>query len=368
MSVRKIKLDDTTKRIANLFRDTLPELPDDARLIKLTDDDVSKLKKCKCDTENISFANSMITSFFMPEYSEDKVEDEDEWPRYIMIAGDFSLPTDEDISELEMSSEWLYPWASFFEPKLREGIGKDEINQFIWPYTQKDGSVDQDELLKFFPPFKLYRIQSPLIGNSDLRLIVNMAYLNQPAFHTLNFSQSIIDEFKDSLADTDPDVETLVKAFTADRWEYCFFTLYQCIEPLFNNLLAKTLKEALEISEKKDHLEITEVLRQNALVIPDENSVIYIMYDKYLPEELRETFCDIFSRPKTGVHAMTSGAIGRHIYSVRNKIVHHPQSASTKKELNSNMNLINEMKDYNWDKLCLTLLKAYRHFKHQIPM
>lgn len=363
--MRKININDATKRIADLFRDTLPELPNDAHLIKLTDEYIKRLKKCRCETENISLANSEITSFFLPENSDDNVEGESAY--YIMIAGNFSLPTNEDISELEISSEWLYPWASFFVPKLRTEIGRDEINQFIWPYTQKDGSVDQDELLKFFPPFKLYRIQSPLNGDSDLRLIVNLAYLNQSEFHSLNFSQSLINEFKDSLTDIESDVETLAKAFTAERWEYCFFTLYQCIEPLFNNLLAKTLKEALEISEKKDHLEITEILKKNALVIPDESSVITIMYDKYLTEDLREAFCDIFNRPKIGEHAMSPGAIGRHIYSIRNKIVHHPQSASTKKELDSNMNLINEMKFYDWDKLCLMLLKAYRHFKRQIP-
>lgn len=365
MSVRKININDATKRIADLFRDTLPELPNDARLIKLTDEYIKRLKKSRCETENISFANSKITSFYMPENSDDNVDDESSY--YIMIVGDFSLPTNEYIFELEITSEWLYPWASFFVPKLRDGVGKDEINQFIWPYTQQYGSVDQDELLRLFPSFKLYRVQSPLNGDSDLKLIVNMAYLDQPQFHGLEFSQSLINEFKCSLADTKPDIETLTKAFTADRWEYCFFTLYQCIEPLFNNLLAKTLKEALEISEGKDHMEITEILKKNALVIPDESSVITVMYSKYLSEELRETFCDIFNRPKTGEHAMNPGAIGRHIYSIRNKIVHHPQSASTKKELDSNMNLINEMKSYNWDRLCLTLLKTYRCFKRQIP-
>ena len=338
MGVRKININDVTKRIAALFRESLPELPEDARLVKLTDEDMNRLKKCRCDIENISIANSMITSFSMPEFiSEDKAEEN---ACYIMISGNFSLLANGDISEVELSSEWLYPWASFLDPKLRRGIGKDEINQFIWPYTQNGGVVDQDELIKLFPRFRIYRILPVLNGIDDLRLIVNMAYLDQPKYHSLYFSQNIIDEFKDSLSDPDPDVETLMKAFTSARWENCFFALYQCIEPLFNNLLAKTLKEALSISKEKDHLEITEILKKNALVIPDEGSVITVMYDNYLPDDLRESFCEIFNRPKGGDNAMTRGAVGKHIYSIRNKIVHQPQIASNNKQWNSNKNII----------------------------
>ena len=92
------------------------------------------------------------------------------------------------------------------------------------------------------------------------------------------------------------------------------------------------------------------------------------MYENYLTQDLKNDFCDIFNKPKDGANATNSGTIGRHIYSIRNKIVHHPLSASTKKELESNQNLLQDMRNYDWDRLCLTLLKSYRHFKRQIPL
>ena len=247
MGVRKIDIGGTTRKIAGLFRETLPELLEDARLVELTKDDFVRLNKCRCNIGNISIANSLVTSFFMPE-SADETDDK---ACYIMVSGNFTLLPNDNLTEIVQSPLWVYPWASFFTPRLKKSVGTDEINQYIWPFAQSEGKVDQSELLNMFTPYTVYRVLTPIEDDDDLRFIVFMAYLDQPDYHRLSFSESLVKEFKDSLSDPDPDIGTLFNAISADRWENCFFALYQCLEPLFNNLLAKTLKAALSISEEK---------------------------------------------------------------------------------------------------------------------
>lgn len=346
----------TRKKIASFFQGIVEDLPEDAKLVNLSANEVAMLKKCRSKFSRLILADSQLEVLSF-------VDNANDTSFYVMICGNFTLVENDIVSEIEPTSMWIYPLVEFFNMGLRDGISHNIINEYIWPYTRNDGHVDQSKLIELFPLFRVYRITQRIDSLADFALIANMAFLDQPKFHRLQFKDALIDEFKNSLSDTSPDSDTLAQAFTADRWEYCFFALYRCLEPLFNNLLAKTLKKELSIGDDKSHFDITEILRKNSLVMPEEKLNISTLFSKFLSDELKKEFCNILNKP-----ADTSpGAIGQHIYNIRNRIVHHPNSASSKRILLSNSSLSAEMKRYDWPKLCLTLLRAYRLFKNKIP-
>lgn len=350
-----IQIDAVTARISGLFQPYLPALKPDARIVDLTGDDIRILRACRGKSYSIDYARNRIVVFSKPFVTDDGTL-ADEF--FIAVIGNLDLTSANGVSLMPKVAGDLYPLSAFGDIRLRRNVNPKEVDMYISPVIGGDGVVDQSELLRFFQNFSIYQVSTEAeLEEAYVRTLVYNAYLDDQESHSLEFSEDLVNEFRDAL--TDPDLDHLLAdAFVAVSWHACYAAIFRCIEPLFTNILAKMLRRTFLITSH-DHMQVTQLLQVNGAIIPNEETNICNLFHEALPQALETDFMAVLSMPANS----TRKSIGRKVYSIRNAIIHHPESASKKKDLDNMALLIKDMGAYDWDRVCLTLLRAYRAFK-----
>lgn len=357
-----------TKEIASLFQPYVPQIKNEEGLVKMTVEEREKTKTWRRELETIEFDKSEIVLLRQIEKSKNEDgEETSEVRHYILVTGNLELIEDRDTIKTEVSALHIYPLMSFTKTRLKDNITSNEIVEYISPIVM-GGEIDQCRLLEFFGQFSLYIVspEGKPTSKEDLFRIAGRSYLlNKDNRKHLSFSPEMIDELVDSLNDVKIDLN-LIGAITADKWQYCYFEIYRCIEPLFTNYVAKQIMKELGVSHM-GHREVFDILNKNYLVIPNEDKCITGIFEEHLSESLRTEFCSVLSLSNENDKNKTSSrSIGRKVYKIRNHIVHHPESASSKKDYDSIPIFTKEMENVDWNELSFVLLKAYRLFKSKV--
>lgn len=356
-----------TKEIASLFQPYVPQINNEEGLVKMTAEDREMTKTWRRELETIEFDKSEVVLLRQVDKSTDEYGAErNEEKHYILVTGSLELIDGCDAVKMEVSALHIYPLVSFTKTRLRDNIAAHEIIEYISPIVM-GGEIDQYRLLDFFGPFNLYLVSpegKPTSREELYRLVGRSYLLNKASRKHLPFSPEMINELVNSLNDVKIDLN-LIGAITADKWQYCYFEIYRCIEPLFTNYVAKQLMKELGVSHM-GHREVFDVLNKNYLVIPNEDKCITGIFEEHLSESLRAKFCSVLSLPNEDNNKTSTKSIGKRVYKIRNHIVHHPESASSKKDYDSIPLFAKEMENVDWNELSLALLKAYRLFKRKV--
>ena len=278
--------------------------------------------------------------------------------KYISIIGDINIEAIENTDEIELNVLHFLIAIGLSSVAIKNNIKQDEAEQYLYPLVAGEGSLDFHQIFTFFPSIKVFEIEpkNEIESSTSLRKILIHQIFNSPEYRHLSFTDEFLNELQ-VILERDFFDEFILEAYLAEKWIYCYLRLYRCLEPLFNNLIAKNLKQSLNLEVPVE--EITKTIGGETLVMPDEKTSISRLFE-LLSEPAFEEFKRVFNidgNPDT-----KKSTIGRYVYKIRNKIVHHPRSSSSKKDNDDiDMNL-KSISDEQWNNLCVCLLKAIYSF------
>lgn len=236
--------------------------------------------------------------------------------------------------------------------RIRNTTRLSDVTENIYPVEDGlDTGYDLDTILQLFEPFVVYKVPEEDF-KTEITLKTNIAriLLANQDFIYLKFSENTIKSFSRYYENGNYD-DNMFNSTLAYCWRYCFLDVYRCIEPFFTYMTIYKLKSDLGYANSlKDlHDRITQHLGWK----PNETNSMENLFQKYIPDELQQKIAGL------NIGEGNDEKLGKSIYKLRNRIVHH-QGISSDIE-----NLYTADK---WNLLVEYLIDAIIEFNKQIPV
>ena len=234
---------------------------------------------------------------------------------------------------------------------IREGILEADILDSIYPIEEENVGYDVENVAKLFESFMVYEVPEQEVEREHQIkthiakiLLANQKYLYLP--FTSNTINSYVQYYNKSRYD-----DNIFNSSLAYCWRYCFLDVYRCIEPIFRHLPLSGLKQEIGFQDSIDIL--YEKIYNHCGWRPQETSSMETLFtDQYISEELLQKL------RATNIGDSPDENIGKSIYKLRNKIVHH-QGFSANIEC-----LLTEEK---WNELIGLLIDSLVELRQKIP-
>lgn len=279
---------------------------------------------------------------------------------FIGVVGEIEMSLSSDWEEVELTPFHFFCIFGLSDFSIQSNQTKEDIVNCLYPIATGDGELDFDQFLKFFPKVRVIKMNTSQFDDDQLKDIMIDWVYSDPSFRRLNFTDEFIAHLI-KLHEMGYYDDYMLEAYRAEKWRYCFLRLYRCLEPLFNNLIAKKLKQSFSLANTID--DITRSLQSHHLVWPNEKDHIAELFD-LLPVEI---FYDYRAALELNDDkTLKKGTMGTYIYKIRNRIVHHPSSSSNKKEISEPHIEISNFSEEKWQNICVCLLKSLLNLNIQL--
>ena len=342
-----INIKETYKKLRDNFNQYV-NIPKEHEFIKLSEEDYRKLKTAKRLFDEYRINDVKIIKL--------SIEDNE----YICTIGDIEARNLQYVHEVDFSFLLFISLIGLSSFSIKLNIDQDTAEQFLYPAVSGEGILDFEEIKKFFPQVKVFEIEDDNFFQAEQvrKTLINWIFEDR-IYRRLDFSQDLIDSLLLILPHDFFD-DFILEAYLAEKWIYCYLRLYRCLEPLFNNILAKNLKRTFRLSDNISS--IIDSLKKENLVIPDEKDSITRLFE--LLDDILFNEFKIALKIDTNPNVKKT-TIGKYVYKIRNKIVHHPASSSTKKDSTDPDIDFSKYTSKQWDEICTCMIKAIYHF-HRI--
>lgn len=361
----RIDINEVSKTIACLFHDVFSGIDINSRIIHLDGEEFKEISEVRCDNEIIHVGDLSCFIFNIPK-EKDVVE------QYLAVKGNHAACESEGLEEIEFSKLGIYVMVAFGLLRLNPEISSNDVEQFVSPFVV-NGLEDVSEIERMFEPFRLYRFDDGLIEQKDLPMLLTTWLIHDDSKHILPFDDETKAAFSESTTLSVYD-HYITEAYLSTRWHYCYLEIYRCIEPLFVNIFGRMLITDLNLNRITDE-EICQRLRKYNIMLPNEQKSLEEMTQQYLTDDLYKIFMSEFcvkckereeaekadpaDKPTLDQIAkeVEKRIIARHIYKLRNAIVHHRDSQHHKKNDDDISIDYTEYSEDKWQVLCRALLR-----------
>lgn len=272
--------------------------------------------------------------------------------KHLVVVGSSNLLVENDcFTPVFINNVIFLSIAKSLNLNIREGILEADILDSIYPIEEENVGYDVENVAKLFESFMVYEVPEQEVKREHQIkthiakiLLANQKYLYLP--FTSNTINSYVQYYNKSRYD-----DNIFNSSLAYCWRYCFLDVYRCIEPIFRHLPLSGLKQEISFQDSIDIL--YEKIYNHCGWRPQETSSMETLFtDQYISEELLQKL------RATNIGDSPDENIGKSIYKLRNKIVHH-QGFSANIEC-----LLTEEK---WNELIGLLIDSLVELRQKIP-
>lgn len=240
---------------------------------------------------------------------------------YLIVAGDKDFVCDNsDFLEVDISNSIFLSCVEYMGIKVPNYVNAYDILEGIYPpqEDEKQKGYSIELVSSFFEPLKVYIIPEEIaLSNNSRMTAIGKLIVGNPHLKTLPFTEATTNSYSHFFDNGNFDFN-IINSYMSYSWRYSFLDAYRCIEPIFRHIYLPKLKSDLGISLGIEDL--GDLIERHCGWRPQETGSMEILFDEknsYLSESLINTFKSI------GLGSSTDEKIGKSIYRLRNKIVHH---------------------------------------------
>lgn len=274
---------------------------------------------------------------------------------YLIAAGDAELVSNNtDLVDSKITNTIFLGCVESLKLKVPPHVNAYQIIEQIYePADGSDEGYSIDIICGFFEPLKVFAIPEEIARSKDLSLtIIGKMIVSNFQLKTLSFSQSTLDSFIDFFDNGFFDYN-VINSFLSYCWRYSFLDAYRCLEPLFRHLVLPDLKSALGVNTSIDDL--GELLDIHCGWRPQETGSMQKLFDEnsgYISEGLISRFQSL------SIGDDPNEKVGKSVYQLRNRIVHHQDKYSQ---------IENKLSPHKWDLLIGCILDAIVELRKKFP-
>lgn len=273
--------------------------------------------------------------------------------KYIIIIGTDNLTIDnDDFIPISINNVIFLSVVKSLELKVRGSVSYSYVEDIIYPMEDdKITGYDVDRVCELFEPFLVFEVPAQEVQNEfQIKTHIAKTLLANPEYIYLSFTSNTIKSYIQYYNSGNYD-DNIFNSLLAYCWRYCFLDVYRCIEPIFRHLPLSGLKQEIGFPDTIDSL--YEKIYNHCGWRPQETTSMETLFtDRYLSDKLLQNLRAI------NISVSPEENIGKSIYKLRNRIVHH-QGVSSDIE----KSLSNE----KWNDLVSYLLDALVELRNRIP-
>lgn len=274
--------------------------------------------------------------------------------KYLVIVGTNSLAIDNnDFLEVSINNVIFLSIAEAINLKIRENVSTAYIKDIIYPIEEEKDKTgyELNNIIDLFEPFIVLEVPPQEVQNEfQIKTHIAKILLANSKYTYLEFAPDTIKSYIEYFNSCNYD-DNIFNSILAYCWRYCFLDVYRCMEPLFRHIPLSGLKSEINFTGSIDDL--YDKIYNHCGWRPQETSSMDTLFtNNYLTEELLQK-----------LHLMNIGEspdenVGKSIYKLRNKIVHHQGVLS---DIEKSLTI------ENWNKLISYLLDSLVEFRKKIP-
>lgn len=273
---------------------------------------------------------------------------------FLAIVGTNSLFIDNtDFLEVSINNVIFLSVTGAINLKINENVSTAYIRDVIYPIEEEEKNktgYELNSIKDLFEPFIVLEVPSQEVQNEfQIKAHIAKILLENSKYTYLDFAPDTIKSYIEYFNSCDYD-DNIFNSILAYCWRYCFLDVYRCMEPLFRHIPLHGLKSEINFTGSIDDL--YEKIYNHCGWRPQETSSMETLFtSNYLTEELLEKLrlMNIGESPDENV--------GKSIYRLRNKIVHHQGVLS---DIETSLTI------ENWNKLISYLLDSLMELRKKI--
>lgn len=340
-----LTIDSFIKKFKDLFSPYIT-IGEDCRILPLPDEDFQQVKKCRQIGEMNKIKHLRSIGFVLDERN------------YMAIIGQEVNISDNRLIEVDLNRKFIYPAIEFGGVRVRNGIGQEYVDEYVSPILE-GSDIEDDALYGILEPFTVFEYTPTHLSREDrYEILCEGAFDNIE--HELEFSESLRESYSNAIQRFGVD-DSLIRSFFADNWQYAYLEIYRLLEPIFAKYHIKYFKKSLNLDTMDCEI-IEKALFGNGLVYPDETKTIEQLFEDFLKMDIVEAAKALLFDKNMPEDQMTKKSIGLRLYAIRNRIVHHPRSASINRDNSITYEKITSFTDKEWNMICDALMRTIIHF------